>query len=267
MIHPLNSTALTLGLVFTVSAFALPFSASAKPNRTFTFTTRDGMVFEDATFSRRTPDGVSFFIEDGVRKVRFDRLPDKLQEHFRYDPDEMDAYVAHRRAAQAEQRRFLRKVALDRRAKALRRKLLPKLDTTVSGTVSQIKENGVLLRGAKATQPVPIYERRKILSDGPTTLNPKRPRTYRAIYVPVTKHVPLDIGSTTIFLESQKLAREASTGEPISVLAYEAGEHGKAGRSVPRFTTDEEVAIAHVEEQVAEAWENVRANRVQTEGG
>ena len=251
-------------LLASALAMIAPLAAAEK---TFTFTTRDGMVFEDAIFSRRTPDGVSFFIEDGVRKVRFDRLPEGLQKHFRYDPGEMEAYVAHRQAALAEQRKFLRKVALDRRAKALRRKLLPKLDTTVSGTVSQITENGVLLRAAEATQPVPFYERRQVLDDGPTTLNPKRPRTYRAIYVPVTKHVPLDIGSTAIFLESQKLAREASSGERISVLAYEAGDHEKTGRPVPRFTTDEEVAIAYVEEQIAEAWENIRAREKQAEGG
>lgn len=223
-------------------------AASAAAAEQFSFTTRDGLVLEKVTFSRRSPDGVSFVTGEGVRKIAFENLPDDLQRRFDFDPTEAAEYRNRRQEAKTKQRDTARRLEMKQRAERERRALLPDLDTTVSGTVMKVLHNGVYLRAAMATKPGKVTELRKIQTGGPTTLSPDRPPTYRSIVVEVERALPVDIGSEFVFLECKDLARSAADGQYISILAYRVGNWTKDGQTIARFTTDEEVAIAHAED-------------------
>jgi hypothetical protein len=217
----------------------------------FSFTTRDGLVLEKVTFSRRSPDGVSFVTGDGVRKIKFENLPADLQRRFEFNPAEAADYRKRRQEAKTKQREAARHLELKQRAERERRSLLPELDTTVSGTVAKVLHNGVILSAAKATKPGKVTEIRKVQTGGPTALNPNRPPSYRSVIVEVERSKPIDIGSEFVFLESKKFARSAAKGQHISTLAYRAGNWQAEGKTGARFTTDEEVAITHAEKELA----------------
>jgi len=247
-----------LAKIILVTLFTLSTATHLLAVEKFNFTTRDGIEIKDATFSRRTPDGVAFMSDSGVSKIRFEMLPTNLQKRFRYDPDEAQAFRERKEMVAEAKRKAARDAELKRREERDRERLLPKLDLTVSGRVLQVLPDGVLLSGSKATRPGTEPRSRQVQTDGPTTLSPHRKRTYRTVVDVVETTVPVDIGSGTVMLVDKALAETALDGQYFSAQVYSIGRFqytDKVGndRTVARFTPDADTAIAYGEEQIAKA--------------
>jgi hypothetical protein len=207
------------------------------------------MEFKDVTLSRRTPDGVAFKTDSGVSKIRFEKLPDHLQALFRYDPEETKAYREEKAITAKKQREVARRAELKRRAQRDRKELLPELNTTLSGKVIQVLEDGVLLHHSRATQPGIGYRARQLQIDGPTTLSPNRERKFRTVIDQIVEDQPIELGSGTTKLVDATLAKTALDGQSIRVLVYPIGRYhyvDKLGneRTVACFTTETTTAAA-----------------------
>lgn len=234
-------------LIGIISGAILTASSSAEPGERFTFVSKDGIEVTNALFSKRTPAGVSFQTEGGIRRFDFEKLPENLQRRFEYDATEAREYRQRLAALRADGREKARTKEMERRKTRDHKKALPDKDVTLRGIIRGVRDDGVLLHCLSVTRPETFVEQRQIKTDGPTTLSPNRPTTYRKILVDVKRPVALDVGPM-VFLASKKYAATAVDGQTIEEVVYRIGRHqfkGEDGeiRTLARFAHDETTAI------------------------
>ncbi len=233
---------LQTGLVGVFASLLACLSILPGAPETFAFTTRDGREIEGATFSRRTPDSVSFILPDGVKRFRFEVLPEEIQQRFSYDPERAAVYRERVREERDARVAAERERELARRTAAEREARRPERDVTLTGRVSSVTGTGVMIVGARATVPQRVMAPRQVQVDGPTTLSPNRPRQYRTVIEEVERPVALELGDGVVYLESAKFAAEAVDGQRVREKVFAIGRHVGGGRTLARFTTDEERA-------------------------
>lgn len=65
------------------------------------FTTLDGEHYAGATLKRVEPDGVVIAYSDGIKKLRFQKLPPEVCAKYGYNPETEARYIAQRQSNEA----------------------------------------------------------------------------------------------------------------------------------------------------------------------
>lgn len=133
-------------------------AVSSTTDEWFTLTTLNGLTYSNCVLRRVEPDGISVKHQKGLAKLYFTELPDDLRDKYGYDPAKAKDYAANVRQQQAIYQRnqegareAARDAQVDADAKEARQKMLKLIASKamkVDGTISQITEDGALIRGS-----------------------------------------------------------------------------------------------------------------------
>lgn len=121
------------------------------------FSKIDGEAYTNATITRIEPDGIVVSDKDGIRKLRFKRLPPDVQEKYGYDPIKAEAYqqqikaIAYARIkAEAEAAKELSK----QHEKAMRDAEHVRSAICLVGSVAQSLSNSTVIYLANSRQKI-----------------------------------------------------------------------------------------------------------------
>ena len=193
--------------------------------------------FQNVTITKVTPSEIRIIHKGGITSIQFEDLPQPVRDNLGLTQNAADKYRVQlamkqrKRALQLKQEKFLKSKRV-----------------AMTGTVSQVLENGVLLTdvvisdGSKIKKKIPY----RVKVGGPTALNPDRkPKTvtrYRIEWIPARRR----LNHEKIFVEcsTSGFVDGSTFGEAVysfSTFTY----HNVLGapKTVPAFTTDPKAVL------------------------